>query len=179
MYGLLKPHHFHDLGKLIARVRDAVGVLQLLAVPADLRGEPGGRDPVHDRRASTHGWQYLALFLVVFHFFVPLLLLLSRDLQAHVRIGSCIVALWHPLHALRRHLHAGVAGVRGDRREPAHARGGEHASHFFVHWLDLAAPLAIGGLWVWMFFTQLATAAAVRRSAIRICVKSLQQGGGH
>ena len=28
-------------------------------------------------------------------------------------------------------------------------------SHFFVHWLDLAAPLAIGGLWLWMFFTQL------------------------
>jgi hypothetical protein len=28
-------------------------------------------------------------------------------------------------------------------------------SHFFVHWLDLAAPLAIGGFWVWMFFTQL------------------------
>ena len=25
-----------------------------------------------------------------------------------------------------------------------------------MHWLDLAAPLAIGGLWLWMFFTQLA-----------------------
>jgi hypothetical protein len=28
-----------------------------------------------------------------------------------------------------------------------HLLAGEHASHFFVHWLDLAAPLAIGGLW--------------------------------
>ena len=30
----------------------------------------------------------------------------------------------------------------------AHAGEGEHVSHFFVHWLDLAAPLAIGGLWL-------------------------------
>ena len=29
--------------------------------------------------AHHHGWQYLALFLVVFHFAVPWLLLLSRD----------------------------------------------------------------------------------------------------
>ncbi len=36
-----------------------------------------------------------------------------------------------------------------------HLLEGEHVSHFFVHWLDLAAPLAIGGLWVWMFLTQL------------------------
>ena len=39
--------------------------------------------------------------------------------------------------------------------ENLHLLAGEHASHFFVHWLDLAAPLAIGGLWLWMFFTQL------------------------
>ena len=50
--------------------------------------------------------------------------------------------------------------------ENLHLLAGEHASHFFVHWLDLAAPLAIGGLWLWMFFTQLraAAAAGVRRS---------------
>ena len=71
------------------------------------------------------------------------------------------------VHALRRSLHDGVAGVRADGAEPRTCvDGGEHVSHFFVHWLDLAAPLAIGGLWLWMFFTQLAQAAAAcgRRS---------------
>jgi hypothetical protein len=36
-----------------------------------------------------------------------------------------------------------------------HVLPGEHISVPFVHWLDLAAPIAIGGLWCWMFFTQL------------------------
>jgi hypothetical protein len=32
---------------------------------------------------------------------------------------------------------------------------GEHVSVLFVHWMDIVAPVAIGGLWLWMFFTQL------------------------
>ena len=38
------------------------------------------RSRISSRRIS-HGWQYLALFLVIFHFAVPFLLLLSRDLK--------------------------------------------------------------------------------------------------
>jgi hypothetical protein len=59
-----------------------------------------------------------------------------------------------------------------------HLLTGEHASHFFVHWTDLAAPLAIGGLWLWMFFSQLekrpllATGDPYLREA-------LETGGGH
>jgi hypothetical protein len=36
-----------------------------------------------------------------------------------------------------------------------HLLAGEQVSHFFFHWTDLAAPAAIGGLWVWMFFGEL------------------------
>ena len=56
--------------------------------------------------------------------------------------------------------------------------GEEHASHFFVHWLDLAAPLAVGGLWLWMFFTQLAQRPLLAIGDPYLC-ESLQQGGGH
>jgi hypothetical protein len=51
-------------------------------------------------------------------------------------------------------------------------------SHFFVHWLDLAAPLAIGGLWLAMFFMQLAKRPlfAVGDPYLR---ESLQNAGGH
>ena len=38
----------------------------------------------------------------------------------------------------------------------AHLAETEVESSLFFHWMDLAAPLAIGGLWVWMFCTQLA-----------------------
>ena len=47
-----------------------------------------------------------------------------------------------------------------------------------MHWLDLAAPLAIGGLWLWMFFTQLAQRPllAVGDPYLR---EALETAGGH
>jgi hypothetical protein len=59
-----------------------------------------------------------------------------------------------------------------------HALAGEHESVVFVHWLDLAAPLAIGGLWLWMFFTQLAQQPllAFRDPYLR---EALETTGGH
>ena len=63
--------------------------------------------------------------------------------------------------------------------ENMHMLAGAHEDHFFVHWLDLAAPLAIGGLFVWMFFTQLAQRPlfALRDPYLR---ESMQSGaGGH
>ena len=36
-----------------------------------------------------------------------------------------------------------------------HIGSAEHVSAFFVHWMDLAAPLGIGGVWLWMFWSQL------------------------
>lgn len=33
---------------------------------------------------------------------------------------------------------------------------GLESGAFYVNWLDLAAPIAIGGLWLWWFFGQLA-----------------------
>ena len=59
-----------------------------------------------------------------------------------------------------------------------HMMAGEHEGGFFFHWLDLAAPLAVGGLWVWMFFTQLAQRPllAARDPYLR---EALQSTGGH
>ena len=49
---------------------------------------------------------------------------------------------------------------------------------FFVHWLDLAAPLAIGGLWLWMFFTQLAQRPLLA-FADPYLREALESTGGH
>ena len=59
-----------------------------------------------------------------------------------------------------------------------HVVEGEHASRFFVHWLDVAAPVAIGGLWVWMFTTQLMQRPmlAFRDPYLQ---EALQGSGGH
>ncbi len=98
MPGLLKPHHFHDLGKLLLAFVMLWAYFNfsqfLLTYAANLVEEM----PYFVTRISN-GWQYLALFLVVFHFCVPLLLLLSRDRKRRPvparrgwRRGSCSCA---------------------------------------------------------------------------------------
>jgi hypothetical protein len=173
--GFLKPHHFHDLGKLSLAFVMLYAYFNfsqyLLTYAANLVEEV----PYMMARIN-HGWQYLAIFLVVFHFALPFLFLLNRDLKRRphrvlwlaawilfVRWADIVMLVSPEFAATGQNLHFG---------------GEEAESYFFLHWLDLAAPLAVGGLWLWMFFTQLA-----KRPLLAIgdpyLYESLQQGGGH
>ena len=82
MSGLLKPHHFHDLGKLMFAFVMLWAYFNfsqyLLTYAANLVEEI----PYMITRTS-HGWQYLASSWSSFHFSVPWLLLLSREPEAH------------------------------------------------------------------------------------------------
>ena len=124
----------------------------------------------------SHGWQYVALFLVVFHFAVPFSLLLSREMK---RVPHRLVWVAFALLAVRYiDLFLLVSPEFASTGENLHLLEGEHASGLFVHWLDLAAPLAIGGLWTWMFLTQLAQrpVLAVSDPYLR---EALESSGGH
>ena len=153
MSDLLKPNHFHDLGKLMFAFVMLWAYFNfsqyLLTYAANLIEEI----PYFVTR-HRHGWQYLALFLVVFHFAVPWLLLLSRDRKRNP-YRLVWMAAWI-LFMRYADLFMLIAPEFASTGENLHMAAGEHESHFYVHWLDLAAPLAIGGLWLWMFFTQLA-----------------------
>ena len=110
---------------------------------------------------------------------MPFLLLLSRDRKRRAAAARDRSRLWM-LFMRFADIFMLVSPEFAATGDNLHMLGdGEHVSHFFVHWLDLAAPLAIGGLWVWMFFTAAGAAAAAARSATRTCAKSLQSGGGH
>lgn len=174
--GFLKPHHFHDLGKLSLAFVMLYAYFNfsqyLLTYAANLVEEvPYMVTRIH------HGWQFLALFLVVFHFAFPFLMLLNRDLKRRPH-KLVWLALW--LLVVRYlDIQMLVSPEFAASGENLHILAGEgHESHLFLHWLDLAAPLAIGGLWMWMFFTQLA-----KRPLLAIgdpyLYESLQQGGGH
>jgi hypothetical protein len=149
---VLKPHHFHDLGKLMFAFVMLWAYFNfsqyLLVFAANLIEEI----PYMTTR-TTHGWQYLALFLTIFHFAVPWLLLLSRDLKRNPH-RLVVIAAWM-LFMRFADIYMLVSPEFASTGGNLHLLAGEHVSHFFVHWLDLAAPLAIGGFWVWMFFTQL------------------------
>jgi hypothetical protein len=175
--GWLKPSHFHDLGKLMLAFVMLWAYFNfsqyLLTYAANLVEEV----PYMITR-QHHGWEYLALFLVIFHFAVPFLLLLSRDRKRDAR-RLTLLALW-VLFVRFADLYMMVSPEFAASGENLHAIAGEgeHVSRFFVHWLDLAAPLAIGGLWVWMFFTQLGR-RPLFPAGDPYLREALQSSGGH
>jgi hypothetical protein len=172
---LLKPSHFHDLGKLtlaFVMIWAYFNFSQyLLIYAANLIEEI----PYFTVRTS-HGWQFAVLFLVVFQFAVPFLLLLSRDLKRTPRrlviVSAALLVVRFIDIFMLVSPEFNAAGTN------MHMLHGEHQGGFFIHWLDLAAPIAIGGLWVWMFFTQLAQRPllAARDPYLR---EALQSTGGH
>ena len=175
MSTLLRPHHFHDLGKLMFAFVMLWAYFNfsqfMLTYAANLIEEI----PYFITRTS-HGWQYLAIFLVVFHFAAPWLLLLSRQIKRTPE-RLVIVAAWI-LFVRYADIFMLVSPEFASTGQNMHLLAGEHEGQFFVHWLDLAAPLAIGGLWLWMFFTELRKRPllAVGDPYLR---ESLASGGGH
>jgi hypothetical protein len=175
--GWLQPNHFADLGKLMFAFVMLYAYFNfsqyLLTYAANLTEEvPYMLVRIHN------GWQYLALFLTFFHFFVPWLLLLSRDRKRNPR-RLVLVALW--LLAMRFFdLYMMISPEFASTGANLHAHVGEaeEVSRLFFHWMDIAAPLGIGGLWMWMFLSQLG-----RRPLFPVgdpyLREALQSSGGH
>ena len=175
MEAILKPSHFHDLGKLSLAFVMLWAYFNfsqyMLVYAANLVEEI----PYFMTRIS-HGWQYLALFLVAFQFVVPFLLLLSRDLK---RMPQRLVWVSLALLVVRYiDLFMLVSPEFASTGANLHMVTGAPESHFYVHWLDLAAPLAVGGLWLWMFFTQLAQRPLVA-FADPYLREAMESTGGH
>ena len=138
--GAIAPRHFHDLGTLLfafTMLWAYVNVSQFLIIwSANLPEEI----PWYLRRISR-GWEYPAVFLVVFHFAVPFMILLSRRTKRHAE-KLARVAIWMLLMRFLD-LFWTVAPAFPD------------AQALHVHWLDVAAPVAIGGIWVWWYCGEL------------------------
>jgi hypothetical protein len=175
MASLLKPSHFHDLGKLMFAFVMLWAYFNfsqyMLTYAANLVEEI----PYFITRIS-HGWQYLALFLVVFHFAVPWLLLLSRDRKRNPwRLA--LVAGWI-LFMRYADTYILVSPEFAATGQNLHLLEGGHESRFFIHWLDVAAVAGIGGVWFWMFLTQLGQRPmlAMRDPYLR---EAMETSGGH
>jgi hypothetical protein len=149
---LFRPSHFADYGKLTLAFVMMWAYFQfsqyLLVYAANLKDEI----PYVITRIDG-GWEYLAVFLLLFQFVVPFCLLLSRPLKrtperlVKLAIWLLIVRVIDTFMYVSPEFSA--AGV--NRWFVA----GEHGSAFFVNWLDVVTPIAIGGIWFWMFYTQL------------------------
>ena len=91
-------------------------------------------------RRLAPGWSTLGLCIVIVHFFLPLVLLLFRRTKRSIGPLSAIavVILFMRL--------ADTFWVVSQAFSP---------DHFRLHWLDLLAPIAVGGVWIFVFAGQL------------------------
>ncbi len=102
---------------------------------------------------SAGGWKIVAALLVLCQFFVPFFLLLFRINKRRPRVLAAIAGGVLGVHVLETLW----------RIAPS-----LHPTGFFVSWLDLAAFLGVGGIWVWNFSRQLAVRLDVPRHDPRL-----------
>ncbi len=135
MSGVVQPRHVHDWGNLLlafTMLWAYFSVSQLIIIwSGDLPEET-----VFYRVRVDGGWGWVAFALVLLHFAVPFLLLLSRNLKRDLKrlVPVAVVLL-----ALR---WVDIVWVV----EPAF-----HPGHFSVSPMDVAAPVALFGVWLYFF----------------------------
>ena len=134
--GLVRTEHFHSLGNfLLAFVMmwAYLAVSQLIVIwSGNLPKEIGW----YLHRVSD-GWKLVAIFLGLFHFALPFLLLLSREAKESVRRLSLLAVFIFCVHMVEVFWQI----------EPS-----RHPVHFHLSWMDPAALLGIGGVWLAAFF---------------------------
>ena len=131
--------HFHDLGKLLfafVMLWAYVAFSQYLIIWS---GNLAEETPWYVHRTG-HGWDTVAKVLVGLHFVLPFAVLLSRRAKRNVAVLSKVALVIFLLRLVD--LFWLVI--------PAF-----HPDGLYLHWLYLTAPVAIGGLWVWLFVAQL------------------------
>lgn len=136
---LATPLLFNDYGNLLLTFTMLWAYLSFSQYLIIWSGNLQDEIPWYTTRA-TGGWAWVAVFLIVFHFAVPFLVLLTRfvkrrmKLLAAVAAGLIVVSLVD-LYWLMM---------------PAFERGGPE-----FHWTDVAAPIGVGGLWIAFFISRL------------------------
>ena len=138
---VLTPSHFHDLGKLLLTFIMLWAYFSLSQFLITWSGNLAEEIPWYVHRLTT-GWQWIGLALVVFHFAIPFTILLSRANKRKARVlgfvalGIIVMRIVDLFWMIGPEIH-------------------QHG--FRVHWLDVVAPLAVGGIWLAYFSWQLGT----------------------
>ena len=136
---VLTPDHFQDLGNFLLTFVMAwiyVAFSQYLIIWSGNLPE----EILWYQRRGSGSWGWLALFLLLFHFIVPFVLLLARPLKRRAPLLAALAAGLLFVHLVELFWLV----------MPAFYPAGVH-----VHWLDIVAPVGVGGLWTALFLWQL------------------------
>jgi hypothetical protein len=140
MSEILTPRHLHDLGKLLlalVMVWAYFSFSQFLIIWA---GNLPDEIPWYLERLRG-GWQYVGLALAIGHFALPFALLLSRDLKRNFKLLAGIAVFVLVMRMVDLYWL-----VAPDFRQ----------GRFGLSWMDITAPIGMGGIWLAYFLIQLA-----------------------
>jgi hypothetical protein len=139
MKHVVAPLHFHDLGKLLLALTMLWAYFAFSQFLIIWSGNLPEEISWYLRRTRA-GWGAIALAVVILHFALPFLFLLSRALKRDPR-KLVFVAGWILLMRLIDLLWIIAPEFTGE--------------DFHISWMDVVAPIAFGGLWLATFSWQL------------------------
>jgi hypothetical protein len=135
---LVSPQHFHDLGNLMLAFVMLWAYIAFSQYIIIWSGNLPEEATWYVHR-MTGGWQSVAMALIGFHFIAPFLLLLSRNTKRRTETVSVVAGAM----ILMRLIDLFWLVM------PSF-----HKAKFHIHWLDFAAPIGIGGVWLAAFIWQ-------------------------
>jgi hypothetical protein len=146
MSAAIQPGTVHDLGKLLlafTMLWAYVNFSQFLIVWS---GNITEETPFYIQRLHG-GWGAIAVVLLLFHFALPFALLLSRPLKRNARSLAMVAGLMLVMQLVDLYwLIAPDLLTQGHGHAPLR-----------LHWMDLAATVGLGGLWLFLFARQVRT----------------------
>jgi hypothetical protein len=137
--GVVRAPHFHDLGKLLLAFVMLWAYFSFSQFLIIWSGNIPEETEWYLHRLRG-GWGWFGIGIVLLHFALPFVMLLSRDLKRNARKLVAIAGLIF----LMRFIDVYWLIV------PEFNRG-----HLKIEWMSLAAPIAFGGLWIAFFIWQL------------------------
>jgi len=139
MSRVLTPRHLHDLGKLMLALVMTWAYFSFSQFLIIWAGNLPDEIPWYLERLRG-GWQYVALLLVVGHFALPFALLLSRDLKRNFKLLAGISLFILFMRYVDVYWLVAPDFLKGS---------------LGVSWMDITAPIGIGGIWLAYFLMQL------------------------
>ena len=139
--------HFHDLGKLmlaLVMVWAYFNFSQFLIIWSGNIPE----ETVWFLVRMKGVWGWIGVALIFFHFAFPFLVLLNQDFKRHAK-WIAMLAVFILFMRVVDMLY--LIGPNPRISDPSAVHG-----TFHVDILDLVGPIAVGGIWLWAFFSQLA-----------------------
>ncbi len=143
---VLGRRHFHDLGKLIlalVMVWAYFNFSQFLIIWSGNIPE----ETTWFLARMKGGWGYIGVILIFFHFAFPFVVLLQQDFKRRAKWLASIAIFILVMRLIDMFYLIGPS--------PRINLHGDAAGAFIVSWMDLVAPIAVGGLWLWWFFGEL------------------------